>query len=368
MAALFGGFAVILASAVSVAAAAQGGAAGSGGPGSQADPLAPRAGVEAKVSPLAEVTLAVADLDAVARFFGDGLRMACTRARLDGEPATHFRRHHGLAGDGPVELLSCTRPGVPGAARVRAVRLGPEAPAARPGHDARLPGGLSLGFPSAGNAALLERIEGLGFRSSAGLTNITLPRGDGTTYTVGEVHLLAPEGLYALGIDRGEMAPVGPIDHQAGVGGPAYSGAMVTDLEAAARLLGSVVGFEKRREVELESAGPEGGLGLPAGTKFDFQQWFAPGAASGYVILMRLKANARPAVAPGGFAARGLAMWSFEVADDLGLRAQAARAAGVAVRAGPADVPDGTGCRRSLVLDGGDGLLVELVARTASAC
>ncbi len=350
------------AAALLMASVATAGAAGGGA----VDPLAPVAGAEARVSPLAEVTLGAADLDAVARFYGEGLGMACTRERLEAGPAARFRRHYGMAGDGPLEMLACTRPAVAGAARVRAIALGADAPMVRPGHDARLPGGLSLGFPSAGNAPLLARLEGLGFRSSAGLTSITLPRGDGSSYSVGEVHLLAPDGLYVLGIDRGEMAPVGPIDPAAGAGGPAYSGIVVADLPALSRLLGDVVGLEKRREVELGSAGPEGGLGLPAGTRFDFQQWFAPGAATGYVVVIHYRDGAGRPAAHGAPDARGLMMWTFE-ADDLAARADAARAAGVRVVAGPAEVPEPGGCRQSLVLATAEGFRIELVGRRAPA-
>ncbi len=329
-----------------------------------ADPIAPAAGAKARVSPLAEVTLGAADLDAVARFYGEGLGMTCTRERLEGEPATAFRRHYRMAGEGPLELLSCTRPGLPGTPRVRAIALGADAPLARPGHDALLPGGLSLGFSSAGNAPLFARLGALGFRSTAGLTSITLPRGDGGSYSVGELHLLAPDGVYVLGIDRGDMAPLAPIDPVLGVGGPAYSGLVVADLPALSRLLGDVVGLEKRREVELGGPAVEEGLGLPPGTRFDFQQWFMPGGATGYVIVMHFKGQPGRPAAHLGPIARGLMMWTFEV-EDLEDRAAAARAAGVSVVAGPADVPWPGGCRQSLVLATAEGFRVELAGRSA---
>lgn len=330
----------------------------------QTDPLAPRPGAVARTSPLAMVTLASGDLAQARRFYAGGQRMACRDERLRGGAAAAFRRHYAMASRGEVAMLLCERPGLAGAVRLRIVDVGPVAPAARPDHDARIIGGLSLGFPSADNAALDARMRGLGFRSTAGLTSITLPRGDGTTYVVGEVHHAAPDGVYALGIDRGSMAPVGPIDAAAGVGGPAYSGLMVGDMAAAERLFAGVLGLEKRRAVELTSAGPEGGLGLPAGTRFDFQQWYAPGATTGYVILMRLKENARPPVAPPGLRGRGLAMWGFEAADLDGLAADARRA-GVRVLAGPARVPTGLGERRSLVLATGDGFPVEVIEAEA---
>ncbi len=325
------------------------------------DPLAPGDRRDARVSPLAAATLAVADLDLARRFFGQALAMDCQAHRLTGRSAAVFRRHHGLPGAGPLELMWCARPGIEGAVRLRLIARGPDAPLSRPGHDARYPGGLSLGFPTTDNARLLARAEALGFRASAGLTRITLPRGDGTTYQVGEVHFLAPDGVYALGIDRGAMPPVGPIDPATGVGGPAYSGLMTRDIAAVGRLLEAVLGFEKRREVELESAGPEGGLSLPAGTRFAFQQWFAPGASTGYVILMQLYTQALAPVAPPPPDARGLAMWTFATAD-LRSTSRAARAAGIPILAGPAWVADGSGGRqRSLVLGTPEGFRIELV-------
>ena len=202
---------------------------------------------------------------------------------------------------------------------------------------------------------------GLGFSSTAGLTSITLPKADGTTYDVGEVHYRAPDGVLALGIDRGTMPAVGPIDASAGVGGPAYSGMMVGDMAAAKALFADALGLEVRRSVELSSSGPAGGLGLPAGTRFTFQQWYAPGATSGYVILMKLHENGLQATAPPGLASRGLALWSFETKALDAVLARAA-AAGVAVQRPAATVPLGDGrMGRSAILLTGDGFPVEVV-------
>jgi catechol 2,3-dioxygenase-like lactoylglutathione lyase family enzyme/uncharacterized protein (DUF1330 family) len=325
------------------------------------DPLAPRGnGAQALVSPLAAVTIGTADLDLTERFYGGAMGMACARQTVAGASATAFRARLGMGGVGDVQMLTCTR-GRAGVTQVRAVLLDAPAPEARPAYQTLLAGALSLGFPSAGNEALDRRVTGLGFRSTAGLTSITLPRGDGSSYTVGEVHYRAPDNVYALGIDRGEMSPVGPIEAGIGVGGPAYAGMIVGDADAAKRLFGDVLGLELRREVQLTSAGPQGGLGLPDNTKFDFQQWYAPGASSGYVILMKFLAGGRAAPVPLGLGARGIGMWSFVSArfDEVLSRA---RAAGVTIKAAPAPSPwPADNGRRQMVLATGDGFPVEVV-------
>jgi len=331
------------------------------GPALAQDPLAPRSvGAGALVSPLATVTIGTIYFAATQRFYGEAMGMACARGTVSGEAGAAFRQRLAMGGRGDVETLICRR-GDAGAVEVRAVLLDKRAPEARPGYQTLYAGGLSLGFPSADNVALDARVTGLGFASTAGLTKMTLPRGDGTNYDVGEVHYRAPENVYALGIDRGVMKAVGPIDAAIGVGGPAYAGMIMGNAAAAQMLFGDVLGLEKRREVQFTSAGPKGGLGLPDNTKFDFQQWYAPGATSGYVILMKFLSGGMPPPVPLGLSTRGIGMWSFVSAkfDEVLARA---KASGVAIKTAPGKSPwPADNGRRQMVLATGDGFLVEVV-------
>jgi catechol 2,3-dioxygenase-like lactoylglutathione lyase family enzyme/uncharacterized protein (DUF1330 family) len=328
------------------------------------DPLAPRDNASlARASPLASVTVGTADLAMTERFYGDAMAMKCTRSRITGKEAARFRRHYSMAAGQAVETTWCSRPG---AASVRAVLLPANTPASRPGYDSRMTGGLSLGFPSADNQALEARVGARGFGSTAGQTSMQLQRGDGTSYTVGEIHFKAPDNVYALGINRGTMPAVGPIEPTVGVGGPAYSGMMVGNMAAAHRLFGDVLGLEARRRTNFKSSGPTGGLGLPAGSSFDFEQWFSPGSTSGYVILMHVVDKGLRPAAPLGLKSRGLGMWTFE-ARDLADIAARAKAAGVRVVSPAAASPwPGEQGRRSMVLATADGFPVEVIEQSSA--
>ncbi|QMW23141.1 VOC family protein [Sandaracinobacteroides saxicola] len=316
------------------------------------DPLAPKSSAaDALTSPLAAVTHLTGDPASAARFYGTAMGMN----RLDFRMDAGFARAMGLRGR-PL-VMRFTRP-VDGVA-VDVVAVDSDGPNARPAWQARLPGVLGLGFPSAGNEALDARVRATGFASNAGLTSITLPCGEGCSYRVGEVHYRAPDGVLALGIDRGSMKPVGVIDVDAGVGGPAYASIVVSDAGQAKRLLGEVLGFELRRETELETSGPSGGLGLPRGTRFAFQQWYAPGAVSGYVIVMAYRGGGGlPGVAKLGPPTRGIALLSVATRD---LDAIAARATAAGMRTeAKAYAKPAIGPVRALWLRTADGFPIEV--------
>ena len=252
--------------------------------------------------------------------------------------------------------VTYTRPGIADAASVRAIILPASVPVLRPKHDALAIGGLAMGMPVSGQSKREAVVSSAGFSSAVGVTRMTLPRADGTPYVVEEIHYQAPDGVLVLGIDRGTMKSVGSIDATTGIGGPAYSSIVVGDLAGADRFMKQVLGYEMRRDAVFTSAGSKGGLGLPDGTRFAFQQWFAPGSSTGYVILMKMidrPADPNPAA---GFARRGIVMWSFDIAD---LKAAEARAtlAGARIVARP------TRSAQSLVVAMPDGFLVELTPR-----
>lgn len=325
------------------------------------DPLDPTSDPStALVSPLRAVTLVTADGRATDRFFGEAVAMTAGADRLSPASAKQL----GLGNQArPVRLYR--RGTVADAALVRAVVV-PGARPARSRHDALAAGGLALGLPIAGGgqATREKLVEAAGFRSAVGPTAMTLPRGDGGEYTVSEIHYQAPDGVLVLGIDRGDMRPVGPVDAATGVGGPAYSSIVATDADATAKLLRDVLGLEARRDFVFTSSGPKGGLGLPAQTRVRFQQWFAPGSRTGYVIVMDLLNTGMPAP-PGPTA--GLKMWSFETRD-LAEVERRARAAGISTTS-PSKVIDspGLGRVRSLVLNTPDGFAVEVYQPLAGA-
>ncbi len=213
-----------------------------------------------------------------------------------------------------------------------------------------------MGMPVSGQAKRAAIVKAAGFQSAVGVTSMMLPRADGTSYRVEEIHYQGPDGVLVLGIDRGEMPPVGLIDAATGIGGPAYSSIVVADLPRTEAFMQTVLRYEKRRDAVFTSSGPKGGLGLPDGQRFAFQQWFAPGSATGYVILMKMLD--RPVALPqsGGFARRGIAMWTFDAVD---LDDVAARAESVGTRVVAKDA-------KSLIVAMPDGFLVEFVKRNGT--
>ena len=348
---------VAVAIAVALAATASTGAGGV-----SRDPLEPVSDpATALVSPLRIVTLATGDATATARFYRDGAAMRGTAVRVSASVARFWQ----AAPDVRTAALY-QRPGLDGAATVRAVVVGPDLAQQRPGYDAVPPGGLAMGLPLHGQQAREATMRAAGFRSAVGVTTMTLPRGDGTTYAVEEIHYHAPDGVLVLGIDRGAMTPVGPIDPATAIGGPAYASMVVGDADKAAPFFRDVLGYELRREFTYTSGGKAGGLGLPDGTRVRFQQWYAPGARTGYVILLDLLNAKVAAPTTSGLARRGIAMWSFETRD-LDAVARRAEAAGTSVVSPPTrlDLP-GAGRVRALLLATPDGFPVEIYQREAA--
>jgi catechol 2,3-dioxygenase-like lactoylglutathione lyase family enzyme len=315
---------------------------------------------------LIAVTIASSDLLATRRFYQGALGMSADCAMLDGSEAEVLRQHWQLDGEGPVELMSFSRPGIADAVRVRVVRVERSVAMARPQLDCRYDGALGVGFPVRGLAQRHQIVEAMGFGSTAGVTYMPFPRPDGSMYDIGESHWIAPDDVMVLGVDRADMQPVGPIDPALDIGGPSYSSMLVSDAERAALFFDGVLGLELRREFTFESDGPDGGMGLPSGTHVKFQQWFSPGAATGYLVVMQLQQNALRAPGPMGLRHRGIGLWSFATQrlDAIVERAERAGASVTRIVSPPKEIEfPGEGLRQAMVLTTPDGFPVELLQR-----
>ncbi len=274
-----------------------------------ADPLSIQGSVSDQiVGPLSAISIRTSDANAYRRFLQGGLGMSPGPLVTSG-----LARRYGL-NDDTMAMRTYLGPNpTQSSIAIRVIEgASLDTPVLRPGHDALLPGAMSIGFPVKGIEARAKILAAYDFPAVSGVTDITLPRADGTTYKVFESHHRAPDGVLCLCIDRAELKPVGPIDTASlDIGGPAYSGMIVTDAVAMERLLTGVFGWQKRRDVVLSSSGPNGGLGLPAGQRFIFQQYFAPGTETGYLVIMQHLMNQRPVPTRLGLSQRGLGMLSF---------------------------------------------------------
>jgi len=328
------------------------------------DPMMPRDDGRAVVcGPLAAITVAGTDPQVIRRFYQGALGLTPTHSILDGVAAAALREHWGVAGTGPLEILVFTRPEVPEALCLRVVIVAPDRPVSRPALDSRFDGALGFGFPVRDLYRRHAIVEALGFEARAGVTVMSFPRADGTTYDIGETHWVAPDEVMVLGVDRAHLQPVGPIDPALDIGGPSYSSALVADAASAGQFFDEVLGLKLRREFTFESEGPNGGMRLPQGTRVHFQQWFAPGSRSGYLVVMQLLQNALRAPVRLAAPARGIAMWSFPTAD-LEATLQRARSHGTPVlQAAEWIEAPGEAAVRSAVLATPDGFPVEIFQR-----
>jgi catechol 2,3-dioxygenase-like lactoylglutathione lyase family enzyme len=333
----------------------------------QGDPQA------ALVGPLERATLVVEDAQTATQFFRDAMRMRlASETEPDESTAAAQRRLWNLPPSYRWRELRFDRPGAAGAVEVRVLVMRGGAPI-RPDMQSRLLGGLSLGFPVANQRRLESRVKRLGVTSTAGITVLNMPRGDGGTYRVEEIHYRGPEGLYALGVWREQsLVPIGAIDAAAGLGGPAYSGIVVVNSDREIEFFQRALGWELRRDIELATSGPQGGLGLPEGTRYRFLQLFAPGAVTGYLVLLDFKdRNIANPVVPR-MPNRGLVAWTFETRDlDAVLaRIEAYPDGRATLLSRPLEVADSRGTsgaaaarRRVASVLTPNGLLLELVER-----
>lgn len=283
--------------------------------GEEIDPMQPRSSVEqARTLPLGVVTVVTSDLAVTRRFYEGAMGMGFRLADLAPAEIAALVEHWGLPGGAAPRIGLFSRPGIEGAASLRVIELPEARETLRPGYDTRPVGPLGIGFPVRGLQDRYAIARALGFAATADVVTMAFPRADGSTYDVGEFHLMAPDDVLVLGVDRGPLTPVGPLDPALDIGGVAYASVLVDDLAAMGGFLEEALGLERRRAISFRSGGPDGGLrGLRAGEEVAFQQWFSPGATTGYLVVMELLDGPKTRVTPLGPPRRGVAMWSFEV-------------------------------------------------------
>lgn len=259
------------------------------------------------------------------------------------------------------------RPGLPQVPRVRVLAMEPAGPEIRPGMDVLLEGGLSVGFAVRNRVEMeqcVARGDSLGIGTTAGITTIEFRRPDGSPYEALETHFKAPDEVYGLGVGRPEdLPPVGPIEAGQMIGGPAYSAQVVNHADADIAFYCDVLGLEVRRDVDLTSSGPAGGLGLAAGTVMRFVQLYAPGTDTGYLVMLDFRDQGRPNSGPIRPPGRGVAIWTFPT-HDLDAMLARSREHGVEPFGGPVTLDTAPfGRHRIATVLTPHGFLVELVER-----
>ncbi len=326
-----------------------------------ADPLAPTtSGAGAFAGPLAAITLITDSLPAVEALYTGlfGLQRVSPAVATDPSLA---RSLWGLPDDFRFEEVLLQRADEPNVPTLRVLVSQQAASSVRPAYATTLEGGLSVGFVMRDIERVVNAGAAAGFPTSAGVVSMDMARPDGSPYQVHECHFLAPDDVYALGVERPpDLAQIGPIATGEAVGGPAYTGQVMNHCDATLAFYTDVLGYEVRRRMTVGGPLVEQGLSLDPGTSFEFLQVFAPGSTTAYFIVLDFADGGKPnpAIAPPH---RGVVMWSVPVAD-VAQVAAAAPGAGAAVLAGP--VRGGSalfGDRPSVSVRTANGFIVECV-------
>jgi len=334
------------------------------------DPLAPKTSAEgAAIAPLHTVTICTSDLQAYLHLYRDGLGMSVKGpVPLSARARAAVNTVWGMKSGERWTLYLLERPTVPDAARVRLLVFDSPGSAIRQTWDPREPAPFTLGFPTTALPPLDASLRALGFRSLAKMEQSRIPRPDGTSYGMQEAVFKGPDHVHAVTVSRLDGMPqLGGVDPVTGLGGPAYSAQVVVDSAAVIAFYCDLLGLELRSDREWKT-GATSAIGLPEGTAFRFSLLYAPGAATGQLLIMDFRGlTAKPSGVAPRPPNRGLGMYTFPVRS-LDATAAKLRAARAVIVAGPTalDSPD-LGRHRVMTVLAPNGVLVELFERAPGA-
>jgi catechol 2,3-dioxygenase-like lactoylglutathione lyase family enzyme len=268
---------------------------------------------DALVGPLHTITYVTADLDGLHQTLTAGLEQQVG----DSLDAAHCRAstdYLGLGECGDWSARCYLGPGDVRNVQIRTIAVTQQQAVVRPSVLGDYLGGLSIGFPMANIAERDQRMADIGVKSTVGLKELEFAGPNGEVYVSGEIHFPAAENVFLLGVQRpGVFVPVGPIDGD--IGAAAYSARCTKDADALVAFFTQALGFECRRDMAM-TVGDNSGLRQKEGTPERFIQLFAPGANTGYLVLLEHGDAAIPSPAPTqGPPSRGMVMWSFPTSD-----------------------------------------------------
>lgn len=244
---------------------------------------------------------------------------------------------------------------------IRVIQIERETPAVRPTHNGLYRGGATLSFPITDLYAHEKWMAGIGVESTIGVKEMEFTSPTGETYVSAEIVYKAPDGVFFMGVKRPDIfVPVGPIDEEFGIGGAAYSARCISKTSETLQFFENVLGFEIRRDVEF-TVGARSAIVMPEGTTERFIQGFAPGSASGYIVLMdhgeaTKVGETQSYCAPN----RGIVMWSFQTQnlDEVLARASDAN---IEVVFGPTTLSELLGIDgKSVLMKDPDGFVIEV--------
>jgi len=269
---------------------------------------------DALVGPLSTITYVTADPDAAYRLLVDGMGLEASEWFVP----TEFERpeldaYFGFETSDEWKMRRFFRSDDGQNIDVRLIAVDENKIQCRPEIDGTYLGGLSIGFPLSNSDAREARMRDLGFPSVVGVKRLKFSSPSGEKYTSEEVHFTGPDNVYVLAVKRPDIfVPVGPLNEEDEIGAPAYSAICVDDCDASIEFYRGILGYEIRRDLSME-VGDNSGLKLRKGSQERFVQAFAPGANSGYLVLLNHGEDAKRTKDVDNFGppTRGLSMWSF---------------------------------------------------------
>ncbi|GAB5486932.1 MAG: hypothetical protein Pars2KO_05020 [Parasphingorhabdus sp.] len=317
---------------------------------------------DAIVGPLHTVTYVTGDKATVEKIFTQGYGLDNSGwNKPAGEELAALSSYLGFDESHNWECCVFYKSGEGANVQIRVIAIDDQTPMVRPAYDGLYAGGATMSFPINDLYAHEKHMNSIGVESTIGVKEMEFTSPTGETYVSAEIVYKAPDNIFVMGVVRPDIfIPVGPVDPATGMGGSAYSARCIAAADETVAFFRDVLGFEIRRDVEF-TVGEKSALLMPEGTTERFIQAFAPGCASGYLVLMDHQEATKPSPAPSyGPPNRGIAMWSFSTKDLDAVHGRAVDS-GIEVVHSPADYgsPNLSG-GRSMILKDPDGFLIEI--------
>ena len=280
------------------------------------DTLTPKSKARGLCGYLHTATLCTNDLEAIKRFFVEGMGMTLQAVNLTEEQLEIQSGLWQMSTDMTYDFYHLSRPSVPSLINIRLLHIHQEVPAIHNSYHSLELGPFSLGFPNMDQRDLDRKLSSMGVEFMAPMQEGIIPRPDGSEYRYWETIYMAPDFLHAVGIERGDGMPqLTPCDEVTKLGGPGYSAQVIADSDHFISFLTNVLDLELRADRYWE-ASPGSALGIPEGTPFRFSLVYAKGTSQNHFLFLDFKqSDMIDTGVPRRIPYRGLAAWTLETYD-----------------------------------------------------
>lgn len=316
---------------------------------------------DALVEQLHTVTYLTAEKQKVEQAFREGYKLDWSGwQKPEMSELGQLNSYFGLSG-ADWEMASFFATGAGSNVQIRVIYNPAPAARVREEYDGFFTGGATISFPKPDLYEHETLMNSIGIKSTIGVKEMEFQSPNGEVYISAEIVYFAPENVYLMAVKRPDIfVPVGPVDEETDIGGAAYSARCVENADDVIGFLKDIMGLEIRRDVEFE-IGERSALLMPQGAKERFIQAFAPGASSGYCVIMDHGPNNRPSTAPTfGPPSRGIVMWSFRTKDmDEVVRRAEQNGAKILKEAAEMNSPF-LGGKRTVILEDPSGFPIEI--------